>query len=98
MGPDRVGQVADYSEARKKLVEGEREGRDWDLLFVDASGKAVESAVFGANPPSSGGSRKRKRGPTATEDTPSPAPKKIRLISDEDVVQSLIFGQLIEKD
>jgi hypothetical protein len=98
MGPDRVGQVADYSEARKKLVEGEREGRDWDLLFVDASGKAVESTLFGANPPSSAGSRKRKRGPTTTEDTPSPAPKKIRLITDEDVVQSLIFGQLIEQD
>jgi len=96
MGPERVGQVADYSEARKKLVEAEHEGQDWDLLFVDASGKAVESAVFGPNPPSSGSSRKRKRGPTATEDTPSPAPKKIRLITDEVVVQSLIFGQLIE--
>ncbi|KAK0128781.1 hypothetical protein ONS95_000731 [Cadophora gregata] len=90
LGPARISQVADYQDARKKLnLDGE-----WDLLYVDAHEKAAEEAVFGTPTVSSSASRKRKRGPTAVDD--SPAPKKIRIISDETMIQSLILGQLLE--
>ena len=97
LGPDRVGQAVDYTDARKKLLEAEAEGCDWDLLYVDSKEHAAQTAVFAASPASSGVSRKRKRGPTAAEDSPAPPPKKKRVITDEVLVQSLIFGQLIEE-
>jgi hypothetical protein len=97
LGPDRLGQAVDSTDARKKLLEAEAEGRDWDLLYVDSKEQAAQTAVFAASLASSGGSRKRKRGPTAADDSPAPPPKKIRVITDEVVVQSLIFGQLIEE-
>lgn len=107
LGPDRVGQVVDFAEARSKLLEAQGDGHEWDLLYVDSKDKAAEkaaekaaqTAVFGASPEGSsgGGSRKRKRGPTAVDETPAPPPKKIRIITDEVVIQSLIVGELIEE-
>jgi len=90
LGPARVSQVVDYQDARKKLHQDE----DWDLLYVDTHEKAAEEAVFGTPTVSSSASRKRKRGPTAVDD--SPAPKKIKIISDETMIQSLILGQLLD--
>ncbi|PVH77055.1 hypothetical protein DL98DRAFT_656977 [Cadophora sp. DSE1049] len=90
LGPARISQVADYQDARKKLHQDE----EWDLLYVDTHEKAAEEAVFGTPTASSSASRKRKRGPTAVDD--SPAPKKIRIISDETMIQSLILGQLLD--
>ncbi|CZT50362.1 uncharacterized protein RSE6_11334 [Rhynchosporium secalis] len=96
LGPSRISQVADYQDARKKLSE--QEGQEWDLLYVDAHEKAAEEAVFGTltQITSSAASRKRKRGPTAAVVDDSPAPKKIRIISDETMIQSLILGQLLD--
>lgn len=94
IGPDRVGQVVDLSEARKKLMSSESEGQTWDLLYVDSLEEAAAATVFGSTK-SSGGSRKRKRGPTAADDT-TPSPKRIRIINDETMIQSLILGQLLE--
>jgi hypothetical protein len=94
VGPDRVGQVVDLLEARKKLVSSESEGQTWDLLYVDGLEEAAAAFVFGSTK-SSGGSRKRKRGPTAADDT-TPSPKRIRVINDETMIQSLILGQLLE--
>lgn len=96
LGPDRLGQAVDYPDARKKLVEAEAEGRDWDILYVDSKEQAAQTAVF-APSTSTGKSRKRKRAPTVAEDNCMPPPKKIRVITDEIVVQSLIFGQLIDE-
>jgi hypothetical protein len=90
LGPTRVGQVADHDQARRKLLEDD----SWDLLYVDKNESAAEVAVFGSTVPSTSRSKKRKKGPTAAEE--SPAPKKIRVISDEVVIQSLILGQLLE--
>ncbi|KAF4635590.1 hypothetical protein G7Y89_g2497 [Cudoniella acicularis] len=95
LGPACLGQVTDYTEARKRLMEAESSGDKWDLLYVDSNEKAAESAVFGTAGAVSGASKKRKRGPTDAESS-SPPPKKIRILSDEDVVQSLIFGQLVD--
>ncbi|KAL2067514.1 hypothetical protein VTL71DRAFT_1939 [Oculimacula yallundae] len=95
LGPSRITQVADYQDARKKLSqEGNQE---WDLLYVDTHEKAAEEAVFGTQTAvQSTASRKRKRGSTAAVVDDSPAPKKIRIISDEIMIQSLILGQLLD--
>jgi hypothetical protein len=92
LGPARVGQVVDNQQARKKLLED----NSWDLLYVDKNENAAEAAVFGAAGPASSGSKKRKRGPTAADETTGPAPKKIRVISDEVMIQSLILGQFLD--
>jgi hypothetical protein len=96
LGPDRVGQVMDLPEARKKLTASESEGQPWDLLYVDNKEEAAATAVFGSVRNSNGSSRKRKRGSTATEDSSTPSPKRIRVISDETMIQSLILGQFLE--
>jgi len=95
LGPARLEQVSDFEHARRKLLDAE--GGEFDLLYVDTNEKGAESTVFGSTLFSSGGSKKRKRGPTAVDEAPTPAPKKIRIISDEVVIQSLILGQLLEE-
>ncbi|KAL5313633.1 hypothetical protein ACEPPN_018054 [Leptodophora sp. 'Broadleaf-Isolate-01'] len=95
LGPARISQVADYQDARKKLSQ--EQDQEWDLLYVDNHEKAASEAVFGMpTAVSSSASRKRKRGPTAAVADDSPAPKKIRIISDETMIQSLILGQLLD--
>jgi hypothetical protein len=89
LGPSRVGQVGDLSEARMKLGSEE-----WDLLYSDCSQEVAAATVFG-HAASNGASKKRKRGPAAVED-PAPPPKRTRVIDDETMIQSLILGQLME--
>ncbi len=96
LGPDRVGQVVDLSEARKKLKFFESEGQTWDFLYVDSQEEAAAAAVFGSTTKLSSASGKRKRGPPSAEDRATPSPKRIRVISDETMIQSLILGQLLE--
>ncbi|EPE35237.1 BRCT [Glarea lozoyensis ATCC 20868] len=86
-GPSRFCQIASFDEARKKLLDDEARGIKWDLVFCDATHKAVESAIFSNN------GRKRKR-PSSTVQA---APKKVRIIDKEDLLQSLIIGQLVEE-
>jgi len=89
LGPSRVEQVGDLSEARTKLGS-----ETWDLLYTDSPKETAAATLFGsAN--SSGGSKKRKRGPTATKES-TPSPKRIRVIDDETMIQSLILGQIME--
>lgn len=89
LGPSRVGQVGDLLEARTKLGSEE-----WDLLYSDCSQEDAAATVFG-HTASNGASKKRKRGPAAVED-PAPPPKRIRVIDDETMIQSLILGQLMD--
>ena len=92
LGPARIAQVSDHEQARKKLVDDDT----WDLLYVDKNEAAAEAAVFGSSASTSSGSKKRKRGPVVVEEVATPAPKRIRVINDETIIQSLIFGQLLE--
>ncbi|KAN0099860.1 hypothetical protein V8E51_013635 [Hyaloscypha variabilis] len=89
LGPSRIGQVGDLSEARTKLGS-----ETWDLLYADSPHHTAAATVFGSEN-SSGGSKKRKRGPTTAEDS-TPSPKRIRVIDDETMIQSLILGQIME--
>jgi hypothetical protein len=99
LGPARLDQVQDLEQARKRLLAAESEMENgsgkWDLLYVDTNEVAAESIVFGSTPRSTT-SRKRKRGPVAADDVATPAPQKIRIISDEVVIQSLILGELLD--
>ncbi|KAH7383552.1 hypothetical protein BKA64DRAFT_161033 [Cadophora sp. MPI-SDFR-AT-0126] len=90
LGPARISQVVDYQDARKKLLEEE----GWDLLYVDTHEKSAAEAIFGTPTVSSSASRKRKRGSIVVDDPP--APKKVRIITDETMIQSLILGQLLD--
>lgn len=92
LGPARFIRVGDLQQARKKLYEAEVDGEPaFDALYVDVDEKGVKRAVFGTTAASS---RKRKKGSDSEE---SPAPKKIRVIADETVMQSLIMGHLLEE-
>ncbi|KAE8441939.1 hypothetical protein EG329_004147 [Mollisiaceae sp. DMI_Dod_QoI] len=97
LGPARVGQVVDFQEARKRLVEAEAQDQGYDLLYVEGNEKAADSSVFGSASVTSSGTKKRKRGPVESADVEIPTPKKIRIIVDETMVQSLILGQLLEE-
>jgi hypothetical protein len=66
-------------------------------LYVEGNIHNAEAVVFGSATTSSGSSKKRKRGPAAAEEDPSPVPKKIRMINDETMIQSLIVGHLLEE-
>ncbi|KAF8850509.1 hypothetical protein BDZ45DRAFT_809089 [Acephala macrosclerotiorum] len=94
LGPARVGQVVDYQDARKKLAEADTQDQSYDILYVEGSESTADKVVFG--PALASGSKKRKRGPTEA-DADLPAPKKIRIIVDETMVQSLILSQLLEE-
>ncbi|KAE9364763.1 hypothetical protein N431DRAFT_421947 [Stipitochalara longipes BDJ] len=89
LGPSRVGQVGDVSEAREKLGS-----ETWDLLYADSPHQTAAAAVFGSGN-SSSGSKKRKRELTGAADS-TPSPKRIRVIDDETMIQSLILGQIME--
>jgi hypothetical protein len=67
------------------------------MLYVDnADENAAQSVVFGATPSViATGKRKRVSKGTAEDATPPPT-KKIRIIADEIMMQSLILGQFIE--
>jgi hypothetical protein len=97
LGPGRFEQVPDNVAARKKLAESQAEGQQWDILYVEGNIDNAEAVVFGSATTSSGSSKKRKRGPAAAEEEPEPVPKKIRMINDETMIQSLIVGHLLEE-
>jgi hypothetical protein len=98
MGPSRLGQVVDLAEAKKKLLDSEAGDNDWDLLYVENDVNKAAAAVFGfSSAANSGRSKKRKRSFNAGDENLEQTPKKIRVISDEVVIQSLILGQLLDE-
>ncbi|KAM3069001.1 radiation sensitive protein rad9 [Clarireedia jacksonii] len=97
LGADRVGQAHDVVAAKKMLLEGEKKGEEFDWLYVDGK-KDVEVSIFdgaGAGAGAGGAGKKRKR--TSGVNADSSAPKRIRVVNDEIIIQSLILGQLIEE-
>jgi hypothetical protein len=96
LGARRVKHVQNNQEARKFLLESESNEDEWDWVYVDENEDEAEKAIFG---PSSAPARKRKRGSEVFEDNegPNAPPKKVRIVSDEYVIQSLILGKFIEE-
>ncbi|KAI9647717.1 radiation sensitive protein rad9 [Ciborinia camelliae] len=99
LGPTRLGQAQDLNHARKMLLDAESKNSDYDWLYVDGKQdmEAVEAAVFKNTPISTAkGSRKRKLASGQGDDVAAPLPKRIRVVNDEVIIQSLILGQLIK--
>ncbi|KAG8159107.1 hypothetical protein KVR01_010768 [Diaporthe batatas] len=92
-----VSIVYTISEARKQLKESEDTGRPYDWVYPDENiggGNALFTDKTGSASTAPAAIRKRKRKST----TDAWSPKKIRTLSDELVIQSLILGRLIEED
>ncbi|KAI1468586.1 uncharacterized protein F4812DRAFT_374327 [Daldinia caldariorum] len=86
--------VYSLEEARMKLRDEESQNRPFDWVYVDDSLHNAQDALFGSTAGSTA-TKKRKRQSTGSEGT-SPPPKRIRTLTDELVIQSLILGRLIE--
>lgn len=97
LGPARVEQVVDLEQARKKLLDAEREGQEWDCVYVDSNEDLAKRTIFRTVAMGSSGSRKRKRVTIVADNNDGLVPRKVRVISDEFIIQSLILGQLLEE-
>lgn len=94
LGARRVKHVQNNQEARKFLLEAESDKEEWNWVYVDDNEDEAEKAIFSPAP-----ARKRKRGSEVFDesDNPIPPPKKVRIVSDEYVIQSLILGKFLEE-
>ncbi|KAG9230973.1 hypothetical protein BJ875DRAFT_470729 [Amylocarpus encephaloides] len=91
--PARFARVASFTEARNRLLDDQKQGVGWDLVYSDANANTVESVIFSV---AGGGARKRKRDSTAATTNVDLPPKKVRVICGEKLLQSLILGQLLD--
>lgn len=83
--------VYSIEEAKVEMKAAEDSGSPFDWVYV--GGKPDEDALFATDPV---GGKKRKRATTATSFAAERPLKRIRTLSDELVIQSLILGRLIE--
>ncbi|KAI2641552.1 hypothetical protein GGS26DRAFT_7908 [Hypomontagnella submonticulosa] len=86
--------VYSLEEARTKLRDYEAQDQPFDWVYVDDHLHDAQNALFGSSTGSTG-PKKRKRKSIEPEGSERP-PKRIRTLSDELVIQSLILGRLIE--
>lgn len=88
-----LSRVYSVEEAKAEMKAAEDSGRPFDWVYVD--GKPDEDALFAAGPgPGPAGGKKRKRTAAVAAERPV---KRVRTLSDELVIQSLILGRLIEE-
>jgi hypothetical protein len=95
LGACRVKHVANNLEARRFLLEAETKEEKWNWVYVDEKEDDAEKAIFGAVVAPQ---KKRKKGSEVSDETENiaPPPKKVRIVSDEYVIQSLILGKFLE--
>lgn len=84
--------VYSVEEAKAEMKAAEEAARPFDWVYVD--GKSDEEALFAAGPV---GGKKRKRAAATSLPVERPL-KRVRTLSDELVIQSLILGRLIEDE
>ncbi|KUI63854.1 DNA repair protein crb2 [Cytospora mali] len=96
-----LSRVYNMDEARKQLKASEDTGHPYNWVYVDekmaARAHLFPDDVYNASPSTSliTDSKKRKR--KSVGGLVNPPPKRIRTLSDELVIQSLILGRLIEE-
>lgn len=90
-----LSRVYTIEEARKQLKAREDVSCPFDWVYVDEN-MAGRADLFAdlVPPPTAGKKRKRRN---EMDMSKRPAPKKIRTLSDELVIQSLILGRLMEE-
>lgn len=92
-----LSRVYTIDEARKQLKAREDAGNPFDWVYVDekmTGGADLFSSSISISTTSTAGGKKRKR--KSELSTAGPPPKKIRGLSDELVIQSLILGRMME--
>ncbi len=91
--------VWDVEEARGEMKAAEEGGRAFDWVYVD--GKGDEEALFegpaGSGGGAGGGKKRKRAAGSFAASVVVPAVKRVRTLSDELVIQSLILGRLIEE-
>ncbi|KAI1458465.1 hypothetical protein F4805DRAFT_140394 [Annulohypoxylon moriforme] len=88
--------VNSLEEARTQLLDGESQDQPFDWVYVDDDNlPKAQNALYGPTA-GNGASKKRKRQSIGTNESDRP-PKRIRTLSDQLVIQSLILGRLIEE-
>ncbi|QSZ34153.1 hypothetical protein DSL72_005741 [Monilinia vaccinii-corymbosi] len=97
LGPTRLGQAQDLNQAREMLLDAENKKISYDWLYMDGKPDAEASVFEGTPTGTTRGTRKRKRASLQREDVATPLPKRIQVVNDEMIIQSLILGQLIEE-
>ncbi|KAK3945788.1 DNA repair protein crb2 [Diplogelasinospora grovesii] len=85
-----LSRVYSAEEARAELKAAEDSGQPFDWVYVDGKPDQWENLAAGQE-----GGRKRKR--QSAVSMTEPPTKRIRTLSDELVIQSLILGRLIEE-
>ena len=91
-----LSRVHSIEEGKAKLKAMENLGQPYDWVYVDEKTDKGGDVLF-AGTSAEKGSKKRKRG-SAASSSAAPPPKRVRTLSDERVIQSLILGRLIEED
>ncbi|KAG6356891.1 hypothetical protein INS49_014766 [Diaporthe citri] len=94
-----LSRVYTIDEARRQLKASEDAGHPYDWVYIEEK-MAGSAALFAEDTSSTStaraASKKRKRKSAA--DAANPPPKRIRTLSNELVIQSLILGRLIGED
>ncbi len=85
LGARKVSRALDLAAARRILAESAVTGERWDLVYVDGKKKAAEKVLFG-NAGRDG------------ESESGVGEQRTRVVVNEDVVQSLISGHLLDDD
>lgn len=92
-----LSRVSSVEEGKAELNAAEASGKPFNWVYVD--GKSDQVDLFSSSAAPSGGKKKRKRASTSAAPVADQGPpsKKIRTLSDELVIQSLILGRMIEE-
>lgn len=94
-----LSRVYTIDEARRQLKASEDTGHPYDWVYIEekmAGSAALFAEDTGSTSTARTASKKRKRKSAA--DAANPPPKRIRTLSNELVIQSLILGRLIGED
>ncbi|KAF5503431.1 DNA repair protein crb2 [Colletotrichum fructicola] len=91
-----LSRAYNLEEAKETLKQREELDDPFDWVYVDEH-TGTEEGLFSSAAPNTKPSKKRKRPAAPVKDEADRAPKRIRTLSDELVIQSLILGRMIEE-
>ncbi|KAI8226428.1 DNA repair protein crb2 [Colletotrichum sp. SAR 10_96] len=91
-----LSRAYNLEEAKETLKQREELDDPFDWVYVDEH-TGTEEGLFSSAAPNPKPSKKRKRPAAPVKDEADRAPKRIRTLSDELVIQSLILGRMIEE-
>lgn len=96
LGAATVARVSSAEAANTMLGDAEAKGETWDWVYSHDKEDKVEKVLLGGRGKDGGVGRKRKRGGSAGGRASEGAGRRIRVVGNEFVVQSLILGRLVD--